>query len=362
MVKHQNHVYKKNILQKRAQIMKPAILVTGGAGYIGSHTAYLASQKGYQIVIIDSLQHNQPFDHDWATCIQADFADKNVLNNIFKNYNITAVMHFAAFIEVGESVKNPLRFYENNVVKTIKLLKVMRDHSINKLIFSSSCAVYGKPQYLPLTEDHPKNPISPYGKNKLIVEMALEDFHHAYGLQYVSLRYFNAAGAMPQYGLGEHHDPETHLIPLILRAAMNNKPFYVFGNDYQTKDGSCIRDYIHVWDLAEAHCLALDYLRNGNNSDYFNLGTGRGFSVKQICNAIISNCDLKFDILHQNRRQGDPPILIADPTKVQNILGWQPKYSNIEQIIKSAYEFELLKENIKNNQQNTQNLQKPDKL
>jgi len=327
--------------------MKPTILVTGGAGYIGSHTAYLIAQKGYQAILLDSLQHEQPFNHDWATCIQADFADENILKDIFKNYNIKAVMHFAAFIEVGESVKNPLRFYENNVIKTIKLLKTMCDYGVNKFIFSSSCAVYGKPQYLPLTEDHPKNPISPYGKNKLIVEMVLEDFHHAYGLQYISLRYFNAAGAMPQYGLGEYHNPETHLIPLILRATMNNKPFCVFGSNYQTKDGSCIRDYIHVWDLAQAHWLALEFLKNSKIPDCFNLGTGTGFSVKQIISAIKSNCGLKIDILYKNRRLGDPPILIADYTKAKNVLGWQPQHSSIEQIITSTYEFELLKENKK---------------
>ena len=326
--------------------MKPAILVTGGAGYIGSHTAYLASQKGYEVIIIDSFEHKQPFDHNWATCIKGDFADTTILEHVFNDYNIQAVMHFAAFIEVGESVNNPLRFYENNVVKTIKLLKTMLKHGVKKLIFSSSCAVYGKPQYLPLTEDHPKHPISPYGKNKLIIEMALEDFQHAYGLQYVSLRYFNAAGAMPQHGLGEHHNPETHLIPLILQAAMNNKPFYVFGNDYQTEDGSCVRDYIHVMDLAEAHWLAFEYLHQANSSNCFNLGTGQGFSVKQIATVIKSNCNLTIDILHQNRRKGDPPILIADPTKAQSILGWQPQYSDIEQIITSAYAFELSKKAI----------------
>jgi len=322
--------------------MKPAILITGGAGYIGSHTAYLAWQKGYEVIIIDSFEHRQTFDHKWAKVIKSDFADEKVLKNIFTKYKIEAVMHFAAFIEVGKSVKNPLGFYENNVIKTIKLLNIMLKYDIKKIIFSSSCAVYGKPEYLPLTEDHSKNPISPYGKNKLIVEMILQDFCKAYALQYVSLRYFNAAGAMPEHGLGEHHDPETHLIPLILRAGINKKPFYVFGTDYQTPDGSCVRDYIHVWDLARAHWRALEYLKSGNNPDCFNLGTGRGFSVKELINTITLHTKLKIDILYQNRRQGDPPILIADPTKAKNILGWQPIYSDIEQIIKSAYTFEIL--------------------
>jgi len=321
--------------------MKPAILVTGGAGYIGSHTAYLLHQKGYEVIIIDSLEHKQQFNYNWARFIKSDFSDEKVLQKIFTSYNIQAVIHFAAFIEVGESVKNPLKFYENNVVKTIKLLKTMLAHNIKKFIFSSSCAVYGKPQYLPLTEDHPKNPISPYGNNKLIIEMALKDFCDAYDLQYVSLRYFNAAGAMPQYGLGENHDPETHLIPIILRAALHSKPFYIFGNDYATKDGSCVRDYIHVWDLAQAHWLAFEYLYNENPSDYFNLGTGNGFSVKEIVKSIQKICGFKINILHKTRRKGDPPTLVANPQKAKDILGWEPQYSNLEYIIKTAYEFEL---------------------
>lgn len=319
--------------------MKPTVLITGGAGYIGSHTAYLMVQKGYNVVIVDSLQHGQTFDHTWATCITADFADEKTLNNIFQTYNIKAVIHFAAFIEVGESVKHPMKFYENNVVKTIKLLHTMLKHNVKKFIFSSSCAVYGNPEYIPLTENHPKNPISPYGKNKLIVEMVLQDFEKAYGLQYVSLRYFNAAGAMPQYGLGENHNPETHLIPLVLRAAIEEKPFYVFGANHETKDGSCVRDFIHVWDLAHAHWLALDYLNNKNISDCFNLGTGNGFSVTEVCNAIEKVCGFTIQILHKNKRLGDPPILVAEPTKAKQILGWQAKYSSLEHIITTAYQF-----------------------
>jgi len=319
--------------------MKPTILITGGAGYIGSHTAYMMKQKGYEVIIVDSLEHGQTFNHTWATCITSDFANEKILKNIFETYNIEAVIHFAAFIEVGESVKNPLKFYDNNVVKTIKLLKTMIDYDIKKFIFSSSCSVYGNPQWLPLTEDHPKNPISPYGKNKLIVEMALQDLQKAYGVQYVSLRYFNAAGAMPQYGLGENHNPETHLIPLVLRAAIEKNPFYVFGTDHKTKDGSCVRDFIHVWDLAQAHLLALEYLNNGNLSDCFNLGTGNGFSVKQICKAIEKVCALNVQMLHKNKRLGDPPILIADPAKAKQMLGWQAQCSDLEHIIKTAYEF-----------------------
>ncbi|KKP27199.1 MAG: ExoB [candidate division TM6 bacterium GW2011_GWF2_30_66] len=334
--------------------MKPSILITGGAGYIGSHTAYLMSQSGYNIIILDTLNHKQSFDHNWATLIKSDFADTKVLKNIFSNYNIKAVMHFAAFIEVGESVKNPLQFYENNVVKTVQLLKVMLEHNVKNFIFSSSCAVYGSPQYLPLTEQHTKNPISPYGKNKLMVEMALEDFNIAYGLNYVNLRYFNAAGAMPQYGLGENHDPETHLIPLVLRAAMENKEFCIFGDNYETKDGSCIRDYVHVWDIAQAHKLALEYLQAGNTSDSFNLGTGEGFSVKEIVMAVEQICCAKINIALKNKRPGDPAILVADPKKASDILGWSTQYSNLDFIIRTAYE----NENTKNFIQNKSSTQK----
>jgi len=320
---------------------KPAVLITGGAGYIGSHTAYLMTQKGYKVIILDSLEHGQTFDHTWATCINSDFADEKVLKKIFETHNIEAVIHFAGFIEVGESVKNPMKFYENNVLKTIKLLKSMIAHNVKKFIFSSSCAVYGNPQWLPLTEDHPKNPISPYGKNKLMVEMALQDFANAYDLHYVALRYFNAAGAMPEQGLGENHNPETHLIPIIFRAVIEKRPFYIFGTDYDTKDGSCIRDFIHVWDLAQAHWLALEYLNKGNTSDCFNLGTGNGFSVKEVCKTVEKICKHKLNILHKDRRPGDPPMLIADPKKAKDKLGWQAQYSDLENILKTAYEFTI---------------------
>lgn len=322
---------------------KPSILITGGAGYIGSHTAYLMSQNNYDVIILDSMLYNQDFNHKWATLIKGDFADKQILKNIFENYNIQAVMHFAALIEVGESVKNPLKFYKNNVSKTITLLDSMIEHNVKKFIFSSSCAVYGCPQWLPLTENHPKNPISPYGNNKLIVETMLQDCEKAYDLKYVNLRYFNAAGAMPEIKLGENHKPETHLIPLVLRAAISGSEFCVFGNNYETKDGSCIRDYIHVSDLANAHRLALEYLNAGNNSECFNLGTGNGFSVLQICEAVEKICCKKIKISYKNKREGDPAVLIASPEKALNILGWQAKHSSLENIISSAYAYEIQK-------------------
>ncbi|MCX5922809.1 MAG: UDP-glucose 4-epimerase GalE [Candidatus Dependentiae bacterium] len=316
---------------------KPALLITGGAGYIGSHTALLMSEK-YQIIILDSLLHEQPFDHPWATLIKADIADTNILHDIFTRYNIQAVMHFAAFIEVGRSVKEPLAFYENNVTKTLKLLEVMLAHNVKNFIFSSSCAVYGIPQSLPLTEIHPKNPISPYGSTKLIVEMALKELNVAHGLNFVALRYFNAAGLLPNVNLGEHHKPETHVIPLLLQAAQSNTPFYIFGDDYPTTDGTCIRDFLHVQDIADAHAKALEYLQAGNKSDFFNLGTGNGYSVRELIDTTeqITNTTIKT-IVHQ-RRAGDPAVLVADPSHALNSLGWKAQYSDLTYIVRTAWE------------------------
>ncbi len=324
-----------------AALLLPAILVIGGAGYIGSHTAYLLKQKGYKVIVLDKYVHNQQFNPSWATVIKKDFADAETLEHIFSTYNISAVMHFAACIEVGESVKNPLKFYENNVSKTITLFNAMRKNGINKFIFSSSCAVYGMPQQLPLTEDHTKNPINPYGKTKFMIENILEDMNQAYGFNYVSLRYFNAAGALPEEQLGEQHKPETHIIPLLLRAAQNGLPFNIFGNDYETKDGTAVRDYLHVLDIAQAHLAALQHLEKGHPSDCFNLGTGTGFSVKEMVDAVEKVCRTPIKTVWQERRPGDPAVLVADPTKAQTILKWQPKYSDLEFILKSALAFEI---------------------
>jgi len=320
------------------------ILVTGGAGYIGSHASWYGAQHGYHVVILDTFRHNQKLpasfaNHPHITIIKKDFADQKTLAEIFTKYDVDAVMHFAALIEVGESVKHPCAFYENNVVKTISLLQTMIAHNIQKFIFSSSCAVYGTPHTVPIDENHPKNPISPYGKNKLMVEMALEDFDRAYGLKSVCLRYFNAAGALDQHGLGEQHAPETHLIPLALRAAHTGKKFYLFGDNYETPDGSCVRDFLHVQDLASAHYKALDYLKTENKSSQFNLGTGYGYSVKQVVAAIEKECGKKINLTTKKRREGDPAKLIADPTHTQNILQWHPEHSDLETIIASANRF-----------------------
>ncbi len=315
----------------------PTILVTGGAGYIGSHTAFLLAQKGYKVIVLDLLVHQQKFNHEWAHFICDDVGNKQTLDHVFSTYKINAVMHFAAYASVGESVKNPLKYYKNNVVNTTQLLQSMLQHNIKKIIFSSTAAIYGNPQIIPITEDHPTNPINPYGQTKLIIENMLKDLHTAYDLHYITLRYFNAAGALPEHGLYEQHKPETHITPLLLSAAQQNKPFYVFGTDYPTNDGSCIRDYLHVWDLAHAHVSALEHLEHEKPSDIFNLGTGNGISVKEMINAVERICKTKIKIINQEKRPGDPPVLVADPSKAMNILGWQPQYSHIDFILQSAY-------------------------
>ncbi|MBY0353679.1 UDP-glucose 4-epimerase GalE [Candidatus Babeliales bacterium] len=323
--------------------MKKSILLTGGAGYIGSHTAYFLAQQGYHVVIVDSYVQHQTFDPSWATVVRADFSDQKTLVNIFKTYAIEAVMHFAAFIEVGESVTRPADFYENNVGNVFKLLRLMLEHDIKKIVFSSSCAVYGNPVRMPMDELHPTMPVSPYGRNKLMVEWALQDYAAAYDLRYVSLRYFNAAGALPDVHLGEHHQPETHLIPRLLQAIQNNEPVTVFGNDYNTPDGTCLRDYIHVADIAQAHVLALKYLRSGAQSEVFNLGTGLGYTVKQVIDAAEVLCNKKANIQVLDRRPGDAEVLLADPTKIKNVLGWQPHYSDLLTILSSALAWETMR-------------------
>lgn len=322
------------------QSMQPTILVTGGAGYIGSHTCLLLSQSGYNVIIIDKLLHRQTFNHPWATLIVDDFGNTELLEKLFTENKIAAVMHFAAHMEVGESVKNPLKFYDNNVTKTLRLLDAMKRYDVKTFIFSSSAAVYGTPLQLPLIESHPKNPVSPYGATKLMVEMILHDMQIAHGINYVCLRYFNAAGCLPGFGIGEHHEPETHVIPLLLRAAHNNKPFYLFGTNHATPDGSCVRDFLHVWDIAHAHLAALHYLERGGASDCFNLGTGNGVSVKELARAVeeLTNCTL--NMVHAPARAGDPAFLVADASKAYTQLNWQPHHSDLRNILQTALEFE----------------------
>lgn len=316
------------------------ILVTGGAGYIGSHTAYLLQSLGYEIIILDSLSHNQEFCHPWAQVINADLATPGVLTTLFQTHEIDAVMHFAGSIEVSKSVSDPDCFYRNNVTNTLLLLDAMRAHGVKKIIFSSSCSVYGNPQVLPMNETHPLAPVSPYAKTKLIIEYALQDYAHAYGVQYVVLRYFNAAGASPEVNLGEQHEPESHVIPLLLRAIKNNTPFSLFGSNYQTFDGTAIRDYVHVKDIAQAHAKALEYLDQGNKSDVFNIGTETGFSVQQLIDQAGKVCGKAAHVLKLARRPGDTSTLIADTTKARTVLGWRPVHSDLRTILQSAWQWE----------------------
>ena len=331
--------------------MKPAILITGGAGYIGSHIGYLAAQKGYEVIVLDAFRHQQMFNPMWARIIKGDYADRELLRSIFVNHKIQAVIHCAAFIEVKESVINPIAYYENNVSKTITLLEEMIAAQVKKIIFSSSCAVYGQPQFLPLTESHPINPMSPYGKTKAMVESILADAANAAGVEYVSLRYFNAAGALPEEFLGEQHQPESHLIPLLLRAALIKAPFSVFGTEYPTKDGTAIRDFVHVLDIAQAHLLALEHLQNGYPSDVFNLGTGNGFSIKEMIHAAQEVCASEIKIQYAQPRAGDPHTLVADPSKAKTILRWQPIYSDLPFILRSALAF-IRQQEVRINQNN----------
>lgn len=319
--------------------MKKTILVTGGAGYIGSHIAYVLACQGYQVIIIDKLMYGQKFDHAWATCIKGDFADRQLLSKIFTSFNIQAVVHCAASIEVGESVKNPLLFYQNNVANTITLLESMLKYQVKNIIFSSSCAVYGNPLYIPLTEDHPLDPVSPYGRTKYMMEMVIKDMEKAYGFSSVILRFFNAAGALYSEGLGEMHNPETHLIPLALRAAHEQQPFKIFGNNKPTPDGTCIRDFVHVMDIAQAHVLSLKYLENGNGSEIFNLGTGSGISVKEIISTVEQVIGKQVPIIFEHDRPGDPAVLIANSSKAHETLCWHTGNSEIKNIVCSANSF-----------------------
>ncbi len=315
------------------------VLITGGAGYIGSHVNKELHRKGFKTIVIDNLINGHKEFVKWGDFFEVDLLDKNAVEKIFKSVKIDAVMHFAAFAYVGESVKEPKKYYINNVVGTLNLLEVMLRAGVDKFIFSSTCAVYGNPEYVPIDEDHPKNPINPYGKSKLSVEYILEDFSKAYGLKYVSLRYFNAAGADPEAEIGEWHEPETHLIPNILDAAIGVKSYVeVFGVDYDTHDGTCIRDFIHVKDLAEAHIKALMYILEGGESSALNLGTGTGHSVREIVNLVEKITGKRIRVKESPRRPGDPPVLVANPSKASRLLNWKAEYG-IEDIIRTAWKW-----------------------
>ncbi len=317
------------------------ILVTGGAGYIGSHACKALARAGFLPVSYDSLEHGHADAVRWGPLEQGALADRARLDDVIDRHRPIAVMHFAAYAYVGESVRDPGKYYHNNVAGSLGLLEAMRDHGIDKLVFSSTCATYGVPQRLPLTEDHPQQPINPYGASKWMVERMLADFDAAHGLRSMSLRYFNAAGADPDGEAGERHDPETHLIPLVLEAATGTRPdITVFGSDYATPDGTCIRDYIHVSDLADAHVLALQALLGGAATTAYNLGNGKGFSVREVIDCARRVTGRDIAVSEGARRPGDPAVLVGDASRIRRELGWSPNYADLDTIIGTAWRWQ----------------------
>jgi UDP-glucose 4-epimerase len=321
------------------------ILIVGGAGYIGSHINKMLNQKGYDTLIYDNLVYGHKEAVKWGTLEIGDLADEQHVDEIFQKNKIDAVFHFAAYAYVGESVTNPSKYYNNNVSNTLHLLDAMVKYDVKNIVFSSTCATYGTQDTIPITENMPQNPINPYGKSKLMVEKILEDYHKAYGINYCCLRYFNAAGADPDGEIGESHTPETHLIPLILAAAAGERDnIKVFGTDYPTRDGSCIRDYIHVTDLADAHLRALDYLKKGGESTCMNLGNCTGNSVLEVIEAAKKVTSKDIAVLLDERRDGDPAILVGSAEKAEKLLGWKPQYSDIHTILEHAWKWYCNKE------------------
>ena len=314
------------------------ILVTGGAGYIGSHTNKALHNAGYGTVVLDNLSNGYENFVKWGILENCDIGSSD-LSEIFEKYDIEGVIHFAGFISVAESVEMPQKYLKNNYKNTLNLLRVMREYNVNKFIFSSTAAVYGTPEKIPITEDSDLKPINPYGQSKWLVEKALEREAQKGYFNYVALRYFNASGCDFDGEIGELHDPETHLIPLILDAAIGKRDcIYIYGEDYDTPDGTCIRDYIHVDDLADAHIKAYEYLCNNGKSDVFNLGNGQGFSVREVIEMCKKVTKKDFEVKVGQRREGDPDRLVADSSKIQNNLGWTPKY-DLEKIVESSWKW-----------------------
>jgi UDP-glucose 4-epimerase len=314
------------------------ILITGGAGYIGSHTVKYFQEKNEQVIIVDNLQNGSERSIQADFLYKIDIRDKDTFNEVFKAHNIEAVIHFAANSLVGESMDKPYEYYHNNVYGMLCILNLMQKNNVNKIVFSSTAAVYGEPKRIPIFEEDATNPTNTYGETKLAMEKMMKWFDRAHGIKYVSLRYFNAAGAHNSGLCGEDHYPETHLIPLILQVPLGKRDkIYIFGDDYPTEDGTCVRDYIHVMDLASAHYRALDYLRKGNDSDIFNLGNGNGYSVKEVIQISRKVTSHPISAEVKARRAGDPAILVASSEKAKKILGWQPQYDSLEKIVKDAW-------------------------
>ncbi len=314
------------------------ILVTGGAGYVGSHACKCMAGAGFVPVVCDDLSSGHRWAVKWGPLEQGDIGDRAHLDDVFAKYQPAAVMHFAGSIQVGESVANPALYYRNNVANTLTLLEAMLAHDVKKIVFSSSAAVYGEPDSVPIEEWSRKAPINPYGVSKRLAEQIFDDFGPAYGLRHASLRYFNAAGADPDGEIGEGHDPETHLIPIILQAASGQRArLDIYGTDYPTPDGTAVRDYVHVTDLAAAHLAALKYLLGGGESVCLNLGTGKGYSVREVIAAAEAVCGTPIPAREKPRRAGDPPALVAAADRVEDVLGWRPQYSDLRQIVETAW-------------------------
>jgi len=314
------------------------VLVTGGAGYVGSHTLLELRRAGYCCVVLDNLvRGHRDFARD-AELVVGDVGDPELVGRILREHRISLVLHFAAYAYVGESVADPLRYYENNVARTIQLLGAMVQAGVKRIVFSSTCATYGLPQAIPITEEHPQQPVNPYGATKLMIERILKDFDQAYDLRSIVLRYFNAAGADPSGAIGEWHEPETHLIPLLLQAAAGQREAVeIFGTDYPTPDGTCVRDYVHVTDLAAAHVLGVERLAAGEPSDVFNLGNGSGFSVREVLAAAERVTGRRIPSIAAPRRPGDPPTLVGSSEKARRVLGWSPRFASLETIVETAW-------------------------
>lgn len=318
-----------------------SLLVIGGCGYIGSHMVKCLLDAGHRVTVLDDLSSGFRDSLLGGELVVGNFGNRILLEDLFACSKFDGVLHFASFIQVGESVVNPAKYYQNNVANTLTLLEAMKEHGIGPIIFSSTAAVFGEPVYIPINEAHPREPINPYGMSKYMVEAMLRDFDHAYGLRSVVLRYFNAAGADSKARIGERHNPETHLIPLALQAVLGRRPpLQVFGKDYDTPDGTCIRDYIHVDDLADAHLRALEFLLSGGATSAFNLGSGSGFSVKEVLDSVAKVTGLEVPMEYGARRGGDPARLVADASMAKSILGWKPKYAELETIVHHAWNWE----------------------
>jgi UDP-arabinose 4-epimerase len=314
------------------------VLVTGGAGYIGPHTCKALAEAGFRPIAYDNMVSGHEWAVQWGPLIRGDILDRQRLGELFREYKPIGVMHFAAYADVGESMEEPLKYYRNNVAGTLTLLETMRENSVDQMVFSSTCATYGVPQTIPISELHEQNPINPYGASKLVGERMLADVGTAHGIRSVLLRYFNAAGADPDGELGEERLSEGHLVPLVLKVALGSRSHLTtFGTDYDTPDGTCIRDYVHVSDLARVHVLALQALERGSNNSCYNLGTGKGFSVKEVIQAAREVTGRSIAVVEGPRRPGDAPRLVADATKAKRELGWQARYVDLSQIIATAW-------------------------